>query len=105
MRGNLLVRDAASNAEPVSVIAGASPKGWITPREQPRRSRGITTELLGLVARQSAGPTMRSSGFATKLAPTRMRTASYIRDANGTLQRPSELRMLAPLAIMRLACR
>ena len=105
LRGDLLVRDAAIDAEPASVIAGASSRGWITPREQPRRSRGITTELLGLVARQCAGPTVRSFGFVTELAQTMMRIASYIRVANGTLKRPSDLRRLAPLAIMRLACR
>ena len=100
MRSGLLVRYAAIDAEPASVIAEASSRGRITMHERAHRSSGITTELLGLVARQCAGPTMRSSGFATKLAPTRMRTASYIRDANGALKRPSDLRTLAPLAII-----
>ena len=39
-------------------------------------------------------------GFATELAQTRMSTASCFRVANGTLKRPSDLRRLAPLAIM-----
>ena len=60
MRGELFVRHAAIDAKPVSLDAGASLQGRITPREQPRRSRGITTESLGVAARQCAGPTVRS---------------------------------------------
>ena len=64
MRGELLVRAAAIDAEPASMIAGASSHGWITTCERPRRSTGITTESLGLVAAQRAGQTVRSFGFA-----------------------------------------
>ena len=100
MRGKLVVRHAAIDAEPASVIAGASFQRRIAPREQPRRSRAITTELLGLVAGRCAGPTARFFGFTSDLAPSRMRTASYIRVANGSLKRSSDLRTLAPLAII-----
>ena len=105
MRGQFLARDAAIDAEPASAIAGASSRGRIAMREQSHRSRVIATELLDFVAGQRAGPTVQSVGFTNELAPSRMRTTFYIRVANGTLQRPSEWRMLAPLAIMRLACR
>ena len=100
MRGALLVRHAAIHAEPATAIATASSRGRITMREQPRRASGITTKLLGFVAGQCAGPTMRSCGFTIELAPSRMRIASYIRAANGALKRPSDLRTLAPLAIL-----
>ena len=100
VRGALLARDATIHAEPASAIAGASSPGQIAAREQPRRSTRITTESLGRAARPRAGPTVRSLGFATELAQTMMRTASYIRVANGVLKRPSDLRTLAPLAIM-----
>ena len=100
MRGALLVRDAAIDAEPASVIAGASSRGRNTTREQTRRSREITTESLGLVARRCAGPTVRSLSVANELAQTRMRTSAYIRAANETLKRSSDLRRLAPLAII-----
>ena len=56
--------------------------------------------MLGLATEPCAGPTVRSFGFVTELAQTMMRIASYIRVANGTLKRPSDLRRLAPLAIM-----
>ena len=105
MRGELLLRHAASDAEPASAIAGASSRGRITMREQPRRSLEIAEKLLGLVAGQCAGPTAQSCGFTIELSPSRMRTAFYIRVANGTLKRSSDLRTLAPLAIMRFACR
>ena len=100
MQGDLLVRDAAIDAEPASVDAGASSRGRITMREQPRRSKAIATESLGLVAGRRAGPTARSFGFTTELAPSRMRPAFYIRAANGALKRPSDLRTLAPLAMI-----
>ncbi len=100
MRGELLLRDAAINAEPASAIAGASSQGRITPRAQTRRPKKITTESLGLVARRCAGPTEGSLGFATKRAQTMMIAFSYIRAANETLKRSSDLRRLAPLAIM-----
>ena len=100
MRGDLAVRHAAIDAEPVSVVAGASSCGWIAPREQPRRSRAITTESLGLATRRCAGPTAQTCGFTIDLALLRMRTSSYIRAANGSLKRSSDLRTLAPLAII-----
>ena len=100
MRGELVMRHAAIAAEPASVIARASSRGWITVRERPRRSRGITTESLDVVARQCAGPTLRSFGLAMDLALPRMRTTSYIRVAKGSLKRSSDLRTLAPLAII-----
>ena len=100
MRGELLVRAAAINAEPASVIAGASSHGWITTCERPRRSTGTTMESSGLAAGPRAGPTVRSFGITSKQAQTMMRTSSYIRVANGTLKRPSDLRTLAPLAIV-----
>ena len=99
MRGELLVRYASLGAEPASMLAGDSSRGRITTRERPRRSRGITTELLDVVARPCAGPTAQSLGFANERA-TRMRTFSYIRAANGSLKRSSDLRRLAPLAII-----
>ena len=58
MRGELLVRYASLDAEPASMIAGASSRGWITAHERPRRSRMITTESLGVTARPCAGPTV-----------------------------------------------
>ena len=100
MRGDLVVRSVALHAEPASLLAGSSSKGWITMREQPRRSRWIATELLGLLAGQCAGPTLESFGAVTELAPSRMRAASYIRVANEALKRSSDLRRLAPLAII-----
>ena len=100
MRGALLARDATIHAEPASSIAGASSPGQIAAREQARRSTGITTESLGLAAGPRAGPTVRTLGFANELAQTMMRRASYIRAANGSLKRSSDLRTLAPLAIM-----
>ena len=74
MQGDLLVRDAAIDAEPASAIAGASSRGWITRRERQRRSTGIAIESLDIVAGRRAAPTVRSFGFATELAQTRMRT-------------------------------
>ena len=80
--------------------AGASSRGRIAMREQPRRSKAITTESLGVVAGQCAGSTAQSYGSTIDLAPSRMRTAFYIRVANGSLKRSSDLRRLAPLAII-----
>ena len=100
MRGALLVRHAAIHAELTSAIARASSRGRITMREQPRRSSGITTELLGVVAERRAGPTAQTFGLAIDLMLPRMRTSSYIRAANGSLKRSSDLRTLAPLAII-----
>ena len=99
MRGGLLLRYASLDAEPASMIAGASSRGWITAHERPRRSRTITTESLGVVARRCAGPTDGPSRLATNRA-TRIRTFSYIRAANESLKRSSDLRRLAPLAII-----
>lgn len=69
-------------------------------RERLHRSSAITTESLGLVAGQCAGPTARSCGFTTELARSKMRIASYIRAANGVLKRSRDLRTLALLAII-----
>ena len=57
MRGQLLARPATIHAEPIPLIAEASPRGRITMHEPAHRSRAIVTELLGLVAGQRAGPT------------------------------------------------
>ena len=100
MRGQRLSPDATIDAEPASAIAGASSRGRIAMHERPHRSSAITTELLGVVAGQCAGPTARAFIFTIELAPSRMRTSSYIRAANGALKRSSDLRTLAPLAIM-----
>ncbi len=100
MRGDLAVRHATIDAGSKSVSAGASSRGWITVREQPRRSGGITRESFGVVARQCAGPTVQTLGLSIDLALPRMRTSSYIRVANGSLKRSSDLRRLAPLAII-----
>jgi len=100
MRGERLVRDAAIDAEPASVIAGASSGGRITTHERPRRSREITTESLGLVATFGAGPTAKAIGSLKRTARSMMIAFSYIRAANETLKRSSDLRRLAPLAIM-----
>ena len=100
MRGALLVSRAPEDAVLASAIAGASSRGRITMHERPRQAREITTKSLGLAAGQCAGPTGRSCGFTTELARSRMRTSSYIRAANGALKRSSDLRTLAPLAIV-----
>ena len=105
MRGALLARPATINAEPASAIAGASSRGRSTMHERPRQATEIAMESLGQVAGQCAGPTARSCGFTIDLAPSRMRAVSYIRGANESLKRSSDLRTLAPLAIMRFACR
>ena len=64
MRGELVMRHAAIDAEPASVIAGASSRGWITVREQPRQPRGITTESFGAVA--SGAPARSRSLLASR---------------------------------------
>ena len=75
MRGQLLARDATIHAEPASLIAGASSRGWIAAHERPRQTREITTELLGLAAGRCAGPTVWSFGITSKQAQTMMRTS------------------------------
>ena len=100
MQGALLARRATLNAEPASAIAGASSRKRSTMHERPRQTGEITTKSLGQVAGQCAGPTARSCGFTIDLAPSRMRSVSYIRAANESLKRSSDLRTLAPLAII-----
>ena len=56
--------------------------------------------VTGSRARQCAGPTARSCGFTNELAPSRMKAVSYIRAANESLKRSSDLRTLASLAII-----
>ena len=67
MRGQLLARDAAIHAELASAIARVSSRGRITMHERPHRSSGITTELLGFMAGQCAGPTVWTCDFANEL--------------------------------------
>ena len=57
-------------------------------------------EVVGFRGGAVRRPDRAIFGFEIELSPSRMRAVSYIRAANGALKRPSDLRRLAPLAII-----